>query len=56
MDHLNQENIRASLPNVPYDQRWDHLRPVIEHLYVEEGRKLSDISTMIKHQYGFNAG
>ncbi|KAG8532977.1 uncharacterized protein KY384_001759 [Bacidia gigantensis] len=55
MDLADQGNIAASLLNVPFGQRWELLRPVIERLYVEEGRKLPEILTRVKDQYGFSA-
>ena len=44
-----------SLAGVPYDQKWDILKPAIERLYLRENRKLKDIVAAIKHQCGFTA-
>lgn len=45
----------ASLAGVPFDQKWDILKPAIERLYVRENRMLKDIVAAIKHQCGFPA-
>jgi len=46
------------LPNshsfVPPD-RWEQLKPVIERLYLNEKKKLSDVVEILKKDYGFDA-
>ena len=55
MNPLAQENVPAALFNVPYDQKWDLLKLVIERLYIEEAWKLSQVVRMIQDWCGFNA-
>ena len=43
------------LLNVPFDQKWELLKPTIEHLYIHENLKLSDVIKTIKNQHGFDA-
>jgi hypothetical protein len=42
-------------PDLPFDQRWEPLRPYLERLYLEEKMKLPKIVTVMKEQYGFDA-
>ncbi|KAE8448090.1 hypothetical protein EG329_009855 [Mollisiaceae sp. DMI_Dod_QoI] len=42
-------------PDLPYNQRWEPLKPYLERLYLEEKMKLPEIVTMMKRQYGFDA-
>ena len=55
MDPLAQEQVPESLFKVSYEQRWDLLRPAIERLYVQEGRRLPDVGRLIKDWCGFTA-
>lgn len=41
--------------SVPFDQKWEILKPTIERLYVHEEYKLSDIMQIMSDQYGFVA-
>ena len=41
--------------DVPFDQKWEILKPTIERLYVHEERKLPELMQLIKNQYGFVA-
>ena len=44
-----------SLDGVPYEQKWELLKPTIERLYIHENRKLSEVMKAIKEQLGFDA-
>ena len=44
-----------SLHGIPFDKKWDLLRPDIERLYVNEGQSLSDVIRAIKDKHGFDA-
>lgn len=55
MDSLDIQIDPLSLTGVPYDQKWDILKPAIERLYLRENRKLKDIVAAIRHQCGFSA-
>lgn len=41
--------------NVPFDQKWEVLKPIIERLYIHENRKLSDVIKIVKDEYKFDA-
>ena len=43
------------LASVPYDQRWELLKPAIERLYIGENVKLHGIAEAIKERYKFKA-
>ena len=42
-------------PAVPFDKKWEILKPTIERLYVQEEYKLSDLMQMMNDHYGFVA-
>lgn len=44
-----------SLLDVPFNERWELLKPTIERLYIDEKRKLPDVMKILKDQYGFDA-
>ena len=41
--------------DVPFDQKWEILKPTIERLYVHEEYKLSDLIQIMNDQHGFVA-
>ncbi|KAL7619752.1 hypothetical protein AAE478_010294 [Parahypoxylon ruwenzoriense] len=41
--------------DVPYDQRWEPLKPVIIRIYMEERNKLSRLAERMSEEYSFNA-
>ena len=41
--------------DVPFDQKWEILKPTIEHLYVHEKRKLPELMQIMKDQHAFVA-
>ncbi|KAI1659367.1 hypothetical protein F4813DRAFT_352708 [Daldinia decipiens] len=41
--------------HIPYDQRWEYLRPVIIRMYLEENSTMKRLSQRMKDEYGFNA-
>ena len=55
MDSLALPDLSQSLSSVPYDQRWEILKPTIEELYIHENRQLADVVTIIKTHHGFAA-
>jgi hypothetical protein len=44
-----------SLSDVPYNQKWELLKPHIYRLYIDENRSLSDVISMMKRDFNFNA-
>lgn len=44
-----------SLHGVPFDQKWELLKPTIERLYIREDQKLHNVIEAIKHLHGFDA-
>jgi hypothetical protein len=55
MDANSVAELRASLAKVPYQARWELLKPTIKRLYIDEGRRLADVADIIKKEYGFVA-
>ena len=49
------QTLSQSLAKATYDQKWDLLKPVVERMYVDEGKKLKDIIATLKDEFGFNA-
>lgn len=43
------------LAGLPFDKKWDILRPAIKHLYVDQDQKLVDVAETIRTEYGFKA-
>lgn len=41
--------------HIPYDQRWEPLKPIIIRLYMEEGEKIAHVAERMKSEYGFSA-
>ncbi len=44
-----------SLHGVPFDQKWELLKPTIERLYINENRSLPDVISAIRDNYEFDA-
>ena len=55
MEASAMQETALALSNAPYEQKWNLLKPTIERMYVYEGKRLRDIVTAIKDQYGFSA-
>jgi hypothetical protein len=55
MDTNSIAELRASLAKVPYQARWELLKPTIKRLYIDEGRHVTDVADTIKRDYGFSA-
>ena len=45
----------STAPHVAFNQRWGLLRPVIERLYLDENRRLSEVIEIMKTEHGFDA-
>ena len=45
----------ATLHSAPFTKRWELLRPVIERLYLDENRPLSEVIEVMKTEHGFDA-
>ena len=43
------------LPDVPFNEKWEYLKPTIEHQYIDENLKLFEVISAVKAQYGFDA-
>jgi hypothetical protein len=41
--------------HVPYEQRWEHLKPTIIRLYMEEKERLAALAQRMKDEYSFSA-
>lgn len=41
--------------HIPYDKRWEPLKPTIIKLYMEKGEKLSRLAARMKEEYNFSA-
>jgi hypothetical protein len=55
MDANSVAQLRASLAKVPYQARWELLKSTIKRLYIDEGRRITDVADIIKRDYGFGA-
>lgn len=48
--------IQVTIPaNIPFNQKWDLLKPVIEQLYVDEDLAVGEVVAIMKRDYGFAA-
>lgn len=54
---LNEgERVRIQLPaDVPFDKKWDILKPAIKQLYIDENKKLAQVMEIVGAEYGFVA-
>lgn len=41
--------------DVPFQERWELLRPIITQLYVDEEKTLSEVVAIMKAEHGFDA-
>ncbi|KAI4126041.1 MAG: hypothetical protein LQ347_005128 [Umbilicaria vellea] len=55
MDQSVPQGLPNRLPDVPFHEKWELLKPIIERLYIDESQKLSDVVNAVKAQYGFDA-
>ncbi|KAI0895097.1 hypothetical protein F4806DRAFT_469884 [Annulohypoxylon nitens] len=58
MDPLNPTPSQISVEkflDIPYDQRWERLKPAIVRIYMEENNKLASLSCRMKDEYSFDA-
>jgi len=47
--------LRVHLPaDLPFDKKWDVLKPVIKQLYIDDDLKLSEVIHIIQTEYDFN--
>ena len=42
-------------PGTPFNKKWDLLKPVIQHLYIDEGKKLAEVMKTLELRYNFIA-
>ena len=55
MEPLGPQRLLPSLHGVPFDQKWELLKPTIERLYIREDMKLPDVIEAIRDEHGFDA-
>lgn len=57
LTHLNDdEQVHIQLPaDVPFDKKWDILKPVIKQLYIDKNKKLTEVMEIVGEEYGFIA-
>lgn len=60
MDHAispeDIDEIRARLSaKIPFDKKWEILKPVIRQLWIDEDRKLSELIQYVESSFGFSA-
>lgn len=41
--------------HIPYDQRWEPLKPTIVRIYMEEREKLARVAERMKNEFRFDA-
>lgn len=44
-----------NLHQVPYDAKWELLKPILEHLFFHENKKVAEISRIMDADYQFLA-
>jgi hypothetical protein len=59
-DTMNATDCYAADPlqcfsHIPFNQRWEYLKPVIGQYYVGQDLKLSDLARTMKELYKFDA-
>lgn len=48
--------LQVTIPaNLPFNKKWDLLKPVIKQLYIDEDQPLPELVTIMKRDYGFDA-
>jgi len=55
MEHLSAQDPPVSLLGVPFNQKWNLLKPTIERLYVHVDLKLSEVISTVRDRHGFDA-
>ncbi len=55
MDRHTFERLREELSGKPYEAKWEILRHVIEHLYIEKRETIPQIAKTLREQVGFYA-
>lgn len=55
MDRHTFERLREELSGKPYETKWEVLRHVIEHLYIEKRETIPQIAKTLREQVGFYA-
>ena len=55
--HLDDdERVRIQFPpDTPFDKKWDILKPVVKQLYIEENKRLTEVTEIVEAKYGFAA-
>ncbi|KAB2573169.1 hypothetical protein BFW01_g4969 [Lasiodiplodia theobromae] len=46
----------SGLSSLPVHERWESLKDIIEHQYINENRKVSDLAKYMKDHHNFDAG
>ncbi|KAI2471123.1 hypothetical protein F4781DRAFT_143054 [Annulohypoxylon bovei var. microspora] len=49
------EGFAEKFLDIPYDQRWERLKPTIIRIYMEENNKIAHLSRRMKYEYSFDA-
>jgi Clr5 domain len=55
MDTYQNQDSDPCFLHIPFTHRWEYLKPVIEQLYVNEGRELSFLVKTMKESYKLDA-
>jgi hypothetical protein len=55
MDHFVPTAATEVPPGLPFEQKWEFLKPHIERLYIDQKHKLAEVIEILKGQYGFDA-
>lgn len=54
-EELSGQLPRFQAPTIPTAKDWQTFRPLITYLYLEEGKTLKDLRSMLLNQYNFKA-
>ncbi len=55
MDREHVVHPYSFMPDLPWAEKWQRLKPIISSLYIDQGRKLDDVIEILRIQYGFDA-
>ena len=55
MSQVPDEEFRLVLQSLRYDKKWEHLKPIIIKMFVDEKRELPFIIEHMKSEFNFSA-
>jgi hypothetical protein len=46
---------RVTHGDIPFQERWEYLKPIITQLYIDENKTLTDVAAIMNTDHGFDA-